>query len=350
MEKFLVSRDDRFYQAWPDLVRTASGDLLCVFTECNHHADRANSRLMLTRSTDRGRTWCEKYPLSGKAPDREHFLDCARISCLADGSLAIVCNYQRGADGPPQILLWRGDREGRHFDGPVLTPAYGIVPTKLTVTKSGRWILGAHFYCDQKSGNLEESIWYSDDCGANWSRRIVAAADSRYQLCEGDIVVLPDNTLVMLLRENSSMGYDCMKVISHDDGQTWQGVYQVPIPGCHRPTSLLLPDGNCLITYRFMQGGKGWLGWWTQNTFAALIKADELKEPRRNAQSVRILPIDYDRSPVSDLGYTGSAWLGDGEAYVVNYIVDDAPKAQIRGYSLSYSDFFLSPEQATGRP
>lgn len=26
--------------------------------------------------------------------------------------------------------------------------------------------------------------------------------------------------------------------------------------------------------------------------------------------------------------------LGNGEIYIVNYIVDEAPKAQIRGYSL----------------
>ncbi len=341
MEKFSVSRDDHFYQAWPDLVRTVSGDLLCVFTECNHHADRTDSRLMLTRSKDRGRTWSEKSPLSDRAPDREHFLDCARISRLADDSLVIVCDYQRGNDGPPQILLWHGDQEGLRFQGPFETPAFGIVPTKLTITKTGRWILGAHFTSGGQQGNLEESVWYSDDGGANWSQRIVAASDSRYQLCEGDIVVLPDNTLVMLLRENSFRGYDCMKVISHDDGKTWEGVYQVPIPGCHRPTSLLLPDGNCLITYRFMQGGKGWLGWWTQNFFAALMSAEDLKETERDAQSVRILPVDYDRSPVSDLGYSGSAWLGDGEIYVVNYIVDDAPKAQIRGYSLTYGDFLL---------
>jgi sialidase-1 len=31
----------------------------------------------------------------------------------------------------------------------------------------------------------------------------------------------------------------------------------------------------------------------------------------------------------------------DGEIYVVNYIVDDAPKGQIRGYSLRKEDFLL---------
>jgi sialidase-1 len=33
----------------------------------------------------------------------------------------------------------------------------------------------------------------------------------------------------------------------------------------------------------------------------------------------------------------------DGEIYIVNYIVDDAPKAHIRGYSVREEDFILQP-------
>ena len=42
------------------------------------------------------------------------------------------------------------------------------------------------------------------------------------------------------------------------------------------------------------------------------------------------MPVDFDRSPVADLGYSGWVQFEDGEIYIVNYIVDDAPKAQIR--------------------
>ena len=58
----------------------------------------------------------------------------------------------------------------------------------------------------------------------------------------------------------------------------------------------------------------------------------------RNDAYVRIMPIDYDRSPVADCGYTGWVQFDDGEIYVVNYIVDDAPKGQIRGYSFREQD------------
>jgi hypothetical protein len=53
-----------------------------------------------------------------------------------------------------------------------------------------------------------------------------------------------------------------------------------------------------------------------------------------------------DRSPTSDTGYSGWVQFADnhadtGEIYVVNYIPDDAPKAQIRSYSLRMEDFLL---------
>lgn len=84
-----------------------------------------------------------------------------------------------------------------------------------------------------------------------------------------------------------------------------------------------------------MQGGKGWLGAWTQNFFGALTDRESVLALRRDESTARIMPIDYDRSPLSDLGYSGWVQFPDGELYIVNYIVDDAlDKGQIRGYAL----------------
>ena len=92
---------------------------------------------------------------------------------------------------------------------------------------------------------------------------------------------------------------------------------------------------------RFMQGGKGWLGSWTQNLFAALTDDESALAPVRSRAWTRILPVDFDRSPESDQGYTGWVQFEDGEIYIVNYIMENAPKAQIRGYSLRGEDFLL---------
>ncbi|HPT86166.1 MAG TPA: exo-alpha-sialidase, partial [Bacillota bacterium] len=62
----------------------------------------------------------------------------------------------------------------------------------------------------------------------------------------------------------------------------------------------------------------------------------------RHEQSARIFPIDYDRSTVSDLGYTGWVQFDDGEVYVVNYLVDDAPKAYIRASAFYPEEFTIN--------
>ncbi|MBQ7336077.1 MAG: exo-alpha-sialidase [Clostridia bacterium] len=342
IQKFYVSRDDSIYEAWPDLVLTDGGKLICIFTECKHHGDRALSRLMITESLDRGRTWSLKKQFSNDDIPEDSYYNNARISKLRDGSLAVLCDLvAKDENKSAQIYLWRGDNEGTSWTEPIPTPAVGIVPDKLLEVDNGRWMIAAHFK-SEKTGKLTEYLWYSDDCGKSWSERVVLAADPRYNLCEASILKCRDGTLVAFLRENSFCGYDGFKAFSYDNGETWDGVYPIPVPGMHRPTSGWLVDGRAMITHRFLQGGKGWLGSWTQNTFASVMDEGSVRAKERSEQSVRIMPLDYDRSPVSDLGYTGWVQFPDGEIYVVNYIVDDAPKAQIRGYSFYPCDILLS--------
>lgn len=339
MNKYCVSRDDDIYEAWPDITVTNSGKLICIFTECSHHLERTMSRLMITESTDRGRSWSIKKPFADYTKDGTYYNN-ARINRLKDGSLVVVCDYIIGKEtDDATVHMWIGDAEGVWWSEPVETPAKGIVPDKLRELKSGRWLLAAHFR-NPDTKKLEQYLWYSDDKGKNWSDRVVVASDDRYNLCEANIVEAENGILIAFLRENSALGFDGFKAISYDGGETWSGIYNIPIPGMHRPTAGYLKDGRIMLTYRFMQGGKGW-GYLMQNTFAAFFDESSALETVRNKQSVRIVPIDYDRSINSDTGYTGWVQLDDGEVYLVNYIVDDAPTAQIRGYSFRTEEFVI---------
>jgi sialidase-1 len=252
-----------------------------------------------------------------------------------------VCDKVHGeGESGGKIYLWFGDTQGEKWEGPIETPVTGIVPDKLCELPSGRWILAAHDK-SERHGYLEQRMWYSDDKGKSWIGPVTVASREGLNLCEASILPLPDGTLVAFMRENSGEGWDCYKSISVNNGESWEGPYRVPLPGCHRPVAGMLKSGRILITYRFMQGGKGWLGTWTQNFFAALTDVESARARDRREQWTRIMPIDFDRSPVSDLGYSGWVQFEDGEIYIVNYIVDDAPKAQIRGYSITEKDFIL---------
>lgn len=340
IQKFVVSKDDSIYEAWPDVALTVKEKLICVFTECKYHWDRSYTRIVLKESGDRGRTWSEKIQLT-EGTNGKPYWNCARIMRLHDNRMVVVADKVSGEEETGgKVFLWFGDPEGAEWEGPVETPVTGIVPDKLCELSSDRWLLSAH-HKNASHGCLEQLLWYSDNKGKAWIGPITVASRKGLNLCEVSILPLPDGTLAAFMRENSFEGWDCFKAISTDNGESWEGPFRVPLPGCHRPVSGMLESGKIMITYRFMQGGKGWLGTWTQNFFAAITDIESAKAKERTEQWTRIMPVDFDRSPVSDIGYSGWVQFGDGEIYIVNYIVDDAPNAQIRGYSMREEDFLL---------
>lgn len=345
IQKFTVSNDPAIYEAWPDVALTDSGKLVCVFSECTHHGNRDYTRIMLADSDDRGRSWTPKRPLTEGTRGLPYYYNCARISKLRDGRLAVIVDripFEGGENraSAAENLLFFSQDDGTSWSEPVVTPLKGIVPDKLLELESGRWIIAAHHPQD---GRLTQFLRWSDDRGKHWSEPVTVAKDPALNLCEVSILPVGNDTLVAFHRENSGLGYDCKKTVSHDNGESWGPLIDFPLPGCHRPVAGFLHDGRIFITYRFLQGGKGWLGAWTQNFFGALSDRDSVLAERRGDSVVRIMPIDYDRSPKSDLGYSGWVQFPDGELYVVNYIVDDAiDKAQIRGYAFRPDEFMLS--------
>ena len=344
IEKFTVSNDPKVYEAWPDLAQTKSGKLVCVFTECAHHSDRSYTRVMLADSADGGRTWTPKRPLTEGTKGLPYSYNCARITALRDGRLAVIVDRVPATGEKDNALavnvLYFSSDGGESWTPAVETPLRGIVPDKLLELENGRWIVAAQYTV---KGHLTLFCRYSDDRGKTWSDEILMAHDRRYQLCEVSILPCGNDTLVAFMRENSGLGYDCIKTVSYDNGETWGPVVNFPLPGCHRPVAGRLRDGRIFITYRFMQGGKGWLGAWTQNFFAALTDEASALSVRRSDAWTRIIPVDYDRSPNSDLGYSGWVQLADGSVCIVNYIVDDAiDKGQIRSYKLDVDDFLLA--------
>ena len=338
--KYTVSRDPKWYQAWPDVVLTRDGTLICVFSECTHHHDRKHTRIMLCESRDRGRTWTPKRPLTEATDGLPWYYNCARIFHLPGGELGVIVDRVPAAgEGGREIeavnVLYRSADNGRTWSPPEILPLRGIVPDKIHVLPSGRWLASAHY---RYNGSLSQFLRYSDDGGKTWSGEIPVAHDPRYQLCEVSLLPMGGGTVAAFLRENSRLGLDCFKTVSRDNGETWGPLTQFPLPGCHRPVSGFLRDGRIFITYRFLHGGGG--GSCKQNFFCAVTDRESVLAEERNQAFARIIPIDYDPAPRADTGYSGWVQFDDGGIYVVNYIVDDgADKGQIRGYALRPEEF-----------
>ena len=90
-KQYTISRDDSVYECFPDVTKTKSGKLICVFRESTHHGDLNGSRLVLTESLDGGKTWSAKRGLTERV-DASHAYNCPRISCMESGELVIICD------------------------------------------------------------------------------------------------------------------------------------------------------------------------------------------------------------------------------------------------------------------
>ena len=350
LEKFLISRDPRWYHAWPDVTLAPDGTMICVFNECTHHADRTHTRIMQCESSDGGRTWTPKHPVTEATDGLSYYYNCPRIFTMPDNKLGVIVDRipsagEKGEGMSRSVnVLYRSSDNGKSWSEPEILPLRGIMPDKIHVLDTGRWLASAQFL---HHGKLSQFLRYSDDQGKTWSEEICLAHDQRYQLCEVSLLLLGNGRIAAFLRENSGLGYDCMKTISTDNGETWSPLIHFPLPGCHRPVAGRLQNGGVFITYRFMQGGKGWLGTWTQNFFAALTDEASVLSIRRSDAWTRIIPVDYDRSVKSDTGYSGWVQMPDGSIFIVNYIADDAyDRAQIRGYRLNLEDFIIDRPSA----
>lgn len=350
MEKFIINRDDTIYQAWPDVTLTPSGKLVAVWSECTHHGDRSYTNIVVAHSLDRGRSWTGKRavtePLHKKSEQDPHW-NCARIMTLPDARLLIVMDRIAGEGegslaGEQSNWFFFSQDEGETWGPPVPTPMRGIVPDKLLIAQNGpwarRWFLSSHTVSEEV---WAQRTWLSDDAGQSWQGPYLVASVPGLKLCEGTLFELPEGEICCLMRENSATGLNAYKSVSRDGGLTWDGPTPFALPGCHRPVAGMLHSGNILVTHRFCQGGLGWTGWWTQNFFGAFTDVQSCLATSHGQTHTRIFPLDFDRSSASDTGYSGWVQFPDGEIYVVNYIVDDAPKGHIRGYAFREEEFLI---------
>jgi hypothetical protein len=143
IQKHTISRDNSIYEAFPDVALMPSGKLLCVFSECTHHGDRSYTRIVLTESRDRGRTWSPKHGITEPTRGLPVFWNCPRIACFRDGRMVIVVDKLFAAEQSAQPeqccnYLFFNEDDGKTWSAPIETPARGIVPDKPLELDSGR--------------------------------------------------------------------------------------------------------------------------------------------------------------------------------------------------------------------
>ena len=78
-------------EGWPDLIRTKTGKLICVYNECVSHMNRDHSKIALRESLDGGKTWSKARYVDCETFHGDHW-NSIRINQLSDGRIILVCD------------------------------------------------------------------------------------------------------------------------------------------------------------------------------------------------------------------------------------------------------------------
>lgn len=322
----IVSRNDLVYEIHPDIVRTKSGKIICIYRESDSHDPREFSTLVYRVSLDGGNSWGERKLLAdSRGKDRKYdCLKCPRISQISDGRVVIICDMLPDYESPKTTpiapsFLWWSDDDGETWSEPQATSIRGIVPDKVSETPGGALRTAAHYHLPNKERII--ATYRSEDGGKSWQDPvpIFIDKDNKYAPTEPSIVKMGDNTLVCYLRSKTPSGLKC---ISHDDGRTWEGPYPTLMPNVHgRPAAGVLKSGKILVTYRYRN---------KESFFGYLESQESALSTKESKQNGRLIAIAHQSR--GGAGYTGWVQLPSEEILHVGALEKDARKYYIEAH------------------
>ena len=340
IEDIVIYKNDKFHSAFPSIVRRPNGDLLVAFRRAPDwrplgaksytHTD-PNSYLVLTSSTDDGKTWSEPklfsaHPWGGSQDPcmvqlRDNSLLCASYAwawvptnvfpklkqpVLNHGNFAFLGGYilrsKDGGDSWDEPIVPPPCKDESSFDifgNP--TPAYNR--GAMCEGKDGRlfWVVAKN---DSFKPRLTSThLMISEDKGTTWKYSCPVAKDGKVTFNETSIYETPKGDLVAFMR---TAEFDDHTVIarSTDGGKSFQQWEDTGFQG-HPHYALRLPDKRVLLVYGYRHAPIG-------------IRARVLDAECSNIKTAEEI-ILRDDGGSGDIGYPWATMISKDRALVVYY-------------------------------
>lgn len=206
-----------------DIIELRDGKLLLAWSDfyAGEMPDAAPARISAKVSSDRGKTWGERFTLQENIGAQ----NVMSVSFLRLQSGDILLFFlQKNSDRDLQALMRRSEDDGRTFSEPVMCTDgagyYVVNNARIIQLSSGRLVLPAAYYDDVRGerATCVSQAWLSDDEGRTWRR---SASEIRLPLrgaMEPGVVELRDGRIMMIIRTQLGQIY---RSYSADSGATW---------------------------------------------------------------------------------------------------------------------------------
>jgi sialidase-1 len=324
------------YCAWPSIARTLGGDLVVLFTRTEEHLG-PNGAILLSRSTDNGKTWLQPVVvLDSPIDDRE-----SGITTLRDGRIVghfwSTLHTKKFYDNlaPNSYSRDQLDRWITCVGQPEYREAVKDAGASTAVSSDGgrTWskLIRGH---DSVHGGIELatgalllpsyredagdiSVHIADSASGPWRRlaTIVSPQPDSLSFGEPHMVQLKSGRVIMMIRATARPYNDrdprCVlwETYSDDNGKTWAASFATPLWG-FPPHLVLLTDGRVLCTYGYRRAPYG---------ERACLSEDGVNWSLKDEVILR------DDAPNGDLGYPASIELERGVILTVYYQPDVLP-------------------------
>ena len=328
IEKFTISRDDSIMEGWPDLIKLTTGRLIVAYNECTAHANRDHTHIAIRHSDDNGESWSEKQYVGEETFHGDHW-NSIRFTGLSSGRIMLVCDrvVEIEMSSKCELYLWESIDCGESFGEGRRLGVHGFCSDKVRELSDGTLLLCVSRYNASIRTN-EVAAFKSDDGGRTWREACVVASSDKYNFIEPAALELKDGRVAVFLRENSFSELGGFVTISKDKGESFGEISEMPTPWLQRPVVGYLRDGRILLTYREFLNRE------MRKLNGCIFDESALER----CEGFEIFEIDRDGAEAADSGYSAWVELEKGRLLMANYIVDDAPRAYIRGYRIEIGE------------
>lgn len=311
------------YPGWPWITAGADGTLYCVFRDGTEHGFSAAGRAMITKSSDRGKTWSPATVIVDEpgVDDRN-----VAIVELPNRELLVTYNTYARINNKmvSQVMSIRSADGGKTWG----TPQVGPVPN--SQSKSAAVVLQDGsiiwpFYIAPKNGAIAA---ISKDLGKTWTTvRIPESPD--FTGDEWDLVEkAPGHLLAIMRNANHSKPAALCFSESRDGGLTWStpkstnlttGMFapgQIFLQGANKTPTVIYPDRRMVSVSAAKTDDPAYLKWNVDSRLPCYL-------------------YNADQSRIPDGSYAVSVPTGPNQRLVVDYEIRPNSK-RIAGYFVDF--------------